>query len=221
MTVNIEISENLSALRDGELSGKAAESMLMRLHGDQNLQREWKTYHLIGDLLKHNLDAPDASGIMARVSESLKDDPAMIAIPKAVPRVSNHTEKNLQSFRRGGWVMPAFGAAIAASLVAVMLVMPEFTQDPLDLNHSMASNTPSLIKFEDIKPVALSEIASLPATGRAQFETISVSGARWKNLVKGSPLERKLNGYLVDHGEFGSLIGVASYTTFVSYDEKP
>ena len=77
-------------------------------------------------------------------------------------------------------------------------------------------------------PVAAVERASVrspagqAATAQTDaVQTVSLSGTRWKNLDRGSPVESKLNGYLVDHGEFASPMGggrVGPYATFVSYD---
>ena len=216
MTAEIEIKEKLSAMNDGELDGAEAEALLLQILGDPDLQADWERYHFIGNLLNGNSTAPDASGIMARVSERLKDEPAIIAAPRPpTPSTRQPQANNAASARRSSWFLPAMGTALAASLAAAAVVLlPGLTDSEVP---QIASNPPAVINLNDIEPVALSEIASQ----NVKVETVSVSGTRWKNLVKGSPVERKLNGYLVDHGEFGSPMGVGSYATFVSYDEEP
>jgi sigma-E factor negative regulatory protein RseA len=101
------------------------------------------------------------------------------------------------------WVRSLAGAGLAASVAALAVITaPHF----LDSNPG------------DAMQIAATENAVTSPYSEQR-------GTRWKNL-KQPEVESKLNGYLVEHGEYaspGGISGVVPYATFVGYDaaKKP
>jgi len=101
----------------------------------------------------------------------------------------------------GGWLIAASGFALAASVASMAIYL-----------------APRYLSSTGDEPLTMGgvEIAAAPAAGR---KSPSVRGTRWETV--NPEIERKLNRYLVNHGEFASGNGVnrvVPYATFVSYD---
>ena len=98
------MKQEISALMDGELFEDEAEGLLDRARRDPAAQKDWETYHLIGDVLRQ----PEHihCGLSARVRKRMQDEPTVLA-------------------PRGGAVKQkarAFALSAAASLLAVGVV---------------------------------------------------------------------------------------------------
>jgi sigma-E factor negative regulatory protein RseA len=187
-----EMKEKISVLLDGQLTGEEGESAIDHLKESEALRRSWDRYHLIGDVMRGEGVRISAGGVAGEVSRRLQEEPAIVAIPQ------RRDSKTGIASQRIGWMRPAAGAAIAASVAAAVV----FT-------------FPQVGDFSDGQPV---QVASAPAPVSYKER----NGTRWKNLA-GSKVESKLNRYLVDHSEFasqGGITGVHPYTSFVSYDSS-
>jgi sigma-E factor negative regulatory protein RseA len=185
-----KIYEQVSALLDNELSSREATEILDRLRESDELQTQWDRFHLIGDVMRGETTQISASQTVARVRESLKSEPAMIAAPRVKTML----------LQGPLWIRSLAGAGLAASVAALAVITaPHF----LD-------STPG---------EAMQLAATAPVTSSPYSEP---RGTRWKNL-KQPEVESKLNGYLVEHGEYaypGGIGGVVPYATFVGYDAK-
>ena len=97
------MKQNISILMDGELFEDEAASALDQLKRHREAQEEWKTYHLIRDVLRH----PDhvRTNISASMQERLQAEPTVLA-PR---RVGTHKVK-------------LFALSAAASVLALTLV---------------------------------------------------------------------------------------------------
>ncbi|TAJ76519.1 MAG: anti-sigma factor [Gallionellaceae bacterium] len=97
------MKHDISALMDGELFEDEAVALLNKLKKDTHSQREWQTYHLIGDALRQ----PDHVGkdISAAFRERLQAEPTVFA-----PR------------RRATQRARYFAFSAAASVMALALV---------------------------------------------------------------------------------------------------
>lgn len=98
------MSEQLSALMDGELDAEDSGFELTRLRGEA-ARRTWHDYHLIGDALRG--DAQLACDLTARVMEALIDEPVVLAPPR-------------RSLERQGMLQRSL--AVAASVAGVAVV---------------------------------------------------------------------------------------------------
>lgn len=121
-----EISEQISALVDDELTDLERPLLLGRLQRNAELRARMGRYQLIGDVIRGGVTQASGLGIAARVQEALANDTATEdAAVMAAPQVTT----------RSFW-KPAVGFAIAASvaLVAVLSLQnlqpstPETTQ---------------------------------------------------------------------------------------------
>src|SRR5262245_22197420 len=99
------MKENISALMDGELQGRAAEDAIEELRRGGEALETWRVYQLIGDTLR---DTPPLSeGFTQRFSARLDQEPAVLA------------PNRMRSEPRRWFALPA---AMAASLSAIGLV---------------------------------------------------------------------------------------------------
>jgi sigma-E factor negative regulatory protein RseA len=95
------MKERISAFMDGELDDKAAGQMIDALARDREALDTWRTYHLIGDVLRAS--RPLSEAFTGRVSRQLAGEPTVIAPGRLQPQ-------------------PRTWYALAASLAAVALV---------------------------------------------------------------------------------------------------
>ncbi len=99
------MKENISALMDGELDGRAAAATIDALRRDPAALEAWRAYHLVGDALR---DTPALSpDFAARVAARLAGEPTVLAPGR------------LRPVQRRWLSMPA---AAAASVAGVALV---------------------------------------------------------------------------------------------------
>ncbi len=209
------IRERLSALADDELEQAEAEALLLLLLDDAGLRQEWEQLHRVRDLLHGEVFLIDASTIALQVHQRLITEPTLVARPAPPPM---RVQRPRRSLTRQRWLLPTLGAlggALAASLATAVLLLPGSRLPDLQSGAQVVEQYPTppggSVARHSSPPTAS------PAAGVA---TVSLSSNRWKNLAEGSPVERKLNDYLVDHGQIASPMGVVRvgpYATFVSY----
>jgi len=105
-----ETREHLSCLVDGEINRETGRFLIRRLGADEELRATWTRYHLVRDCLRHQDGGIAEEDLCARVSQALENE-----------------APGKHSWRLGtGWLKPAAGLAIAASvaLMAVVTVGP-------------------------------------------------------------------------------------------------
>lgn len=84
------IREQISALADGNLEHEAASNVLGAISTDEQLMSTWRTYHLIGDVLRSGSHAPCSGtpAFMARFQEKLAaEKPLYASVPGPTPHV--------------------------------------------------------------------------------------------------------------------------------------
>jgi sigma-E factor negative regulatory protein RseA len=110
--------EQLSALVDGELGADETRALLNELESDPEIRGHWERYHLIGEALRGALPEQMDTGLAARVSAALEDEPALLA------------PANLRLGRLNPYLKQAAGMAIAAGVaVAAVLVVPVLVRE--------------------------------------------------------------------------------------------
>ncbi|TMH44345.1 MAG: anti-sigma 24 factor [Betaproteobacteria bacterium] len=125
------MKENISALMDGELEGRAADETFDLLRRDGEAADNWRLYHLMSDAIRGQRRLVSA-GFVERVAARLATEPAVLA-PGALP---------------GRTPLQRFALAAAASLAAVALVgwlafaPPPKSQPPLAQAQPPAAGAP-------------------------------------------------------------------------------
>lgn len=108
------MTERVSALMDGELSGDSAGREASLLRTDDEARRAWNTYHLIGDALRGDLHREYDHEIMARLAA----EPVVLAPQR---RQLWRNSDNQASGR--DWRFVRYGLSAAASVAGVALVV--------------------------------------------------------------------------------------------------
>jgi sigma-E factor negative regulatory protein RseA len=98
------MNERVSVLMDGELDDKSAAAAIQSLANEREARDVWRTYHLIGDLMRGS--APLSDDFSARIAWKLAEQPTVLAPGRIKPEP-----------RR--WFT---ASAVAASFAAVALV---------------------------------------------------------------------------------------------------
>ncbi|CAN5900944.1 hypothetical protein BH11PSE13_BH11PSE13_02070 [soil metagenome] len=119
------ILEQISALADGQLRGEEFAAVVSRLAVDEELRATWRSYHLVGDVLRAGARAPcsDSTMFLARFQQRLSNEnpiavtrPAQVPLALPIPiqmQISNRIEAaNEPVFR---WKLVAGAASLAAA----------------------------------------------------------------------------------------------------------
>lgn len=186
-------NEQLSALVDDEYDDNA--DMIDRLIKDQALQDTWSRYHLIGDCLRGNLSDNLSNDVSERVSQSLQDEPTVLAPQK----------------RKSFNIKPVAGFAIAAS-VAMMAVFGVQKGNEVNTSVPGASIASNEVKTTISQPQTLNfpEPQVLPAAVK-QSDTPDLMA------------NKRLNNYLMNHNEYrsnGSINGILPYVRIVTIESQ-
>ena len=124
MNQTMTVREQVSALADGHLQGADVARAIEAVCTDDEAQRAWSAYHLVGDVLRTGAHSPcqDGNAFLARFQQRLAAEPvavAPLAAPAAAPVAIAVRHKadaaNEPVFR---WKL----VAGAASLVAVAAI---------------------------------------------------------------------------------------------------
>ena len=150
--MNDQTKEHISSLMDGEISRETSRFLVRRLGSDEELCETWARYHLVRDCLRHQEGTFSADDLCSRVSRALEDEPQI-----SVRRFSV------------GWLKPAAGLAIAASvaLMAVLSVDPgSSVTQPLPGGVADAQPLESFTSPRGIAPGTVTQQASLSGNSK-------------------------------------------------------
>jgi sigma-E factor negative regulatory protein RseA len=111
--MNDEINGQLSALMDGELAAEEIEAVLQAFKVEEQVRRQWASYHLIRDSLQGHLPEVSLCDLAREVSQALEQEPTFLV---AAPPGAEVAQRLPQ-----GWKYAA-GLALAASLSAVTVL---------------------------------------------------------------------------------------------------
>ena len=176
-----ETREHISCLMDGEISREASRFLVRRLGADDELSATWARYHIVRDCLRHQEGGFASDDLCNRVSQALENE----APQKPARRLPL------------GWLKPAAGTAIAASiaLMAVILVGPG--------NPGIPQTDGSLVENGNAEQFTSPQsLAPVPVSRQ-----VSLSG--------GPPGDRKMNSYLLRHYQASGSTGVRGFVAFV------
>lgn len=186
-----EKHEALSALVDGELSPNDGQRLLDQVLEEVSLKRRWRTYHLIGDVMrKHVIDQKGLNGPI---------DDANAVTPK--PNIAGGKIAGLH---------PLAGLALAAS-VALVAVLGIFALNDTGKAPVEVAQTSTRIQV----PVPA---GSEPVSVVAGAVGIDLARMTWNDATPA--VTNRLNGYLLTHNEHLSngMRGMLPYARIVAYD---
>ncbi len=176
-----ETREHISCLMDGEISREASRFLVRRLGADDELCATWARYHMVRDCLRHQDGGFAGDDLCNRVSQALENE----APRKASRKLSL------------GWLKPAAGAAIAASVALMAVVMvgpgnPGIPQPDGNLVDNVAAE--QFTSPQSLAPAPISR-------------QVSLSG--------GTQGDRRMNSYLLRHYQASGSTGVRGFVAFV------
>lgn len=175
------MNDKISALMDNELGRREAFKMLDIIEKDLQEQQRWSRYHLYGAVMREELPSAIAPDFHERVAAVIAQEPVQLA-PAA-----------MQVDR--SWRKPAFGLAVAASLLAVVIIVQKpFSTGPGPAPVSVAKHTP----------------ATIPQVG----SQLIVANRNNENV------RERINRLLVEHNEYNpasDMTGMMPYARFVDY----
>lgn len=195
--------ERMSALADGALDTHAVASACALWRADPDARATWHAYHLIGDVLRSDDLAHDAStdaSFMQTLRTRLADEPTVLA-PQPLPQPELDPAAAVSApLRNGrwGWLAPS---AVAAGFVAVagVLMITRAPDNAASAGPGIASLTPTAA------PAMSSASALLPAVPvSGDIQALAGNGQFMRDV--------QLDRYLAAHKQFAgsSALGVPS-----------
>lgn len=124
------MSNQISALMDGELDAVEADSLLIAIRKNQALRQNWDDYHLIGDVLRQS--TVTSSDLADKIAACLKNEPTILAPHKSAPRKREYI----------AWSAAASFAAVAiVALASLKFSATSENHDALSAQSNSAINT--------------------------------------------------------------------------------
>ena len=173
------MNEKISALLDNELGRTESLKVFDAIKKDPQGQQSWQRYQLYGAVIREEVPSPISHTFHERVARELANEPVRLA-----PAVKQNDRS---------WQKPAFGLAIAASLLAIVVVV----QKPFVANST---------------PVSVATTAAVPAP-QAEDRLI-VANSKNENV------RERINRLLVGLNEYNpasDMTGMMPYSRFVSF----
>ncbi len=200
--------ESLSALIDDWRGDDADLAELDRLLGDVNERARWQRYQLIGEAMRHELpqrmQVDFSASVMARIEQEGLQPEGTEARSQAAPTRST----------AGGWwaslMRPVAGLSVAVAVAFVAVTSLTETPSPTgDSGQVVASAdaTPSDPRIEQLTNLPVLAPSVKVSAGSQTPSNRAVE--RLQVRRDQAAVQRKLNGYLVDHNQYaGSLQGI-------------
>jgi len=174
------MNEKISALMDDELERAEGMKLLGELRQDVVAREQWRRYHLYAAAMREELPSTLDVDFHERVAAELKKEPVQLS-PASLPKDNS-------------WRVPAIGLAVAASLLAVVVMV----QKP----------------FTGTEQASLSVAAVSPdAARRSDGQIIRINH-------NNEDVRERINRLLVEHNEYNpasDMTGMMPYARFVSF----
>ena len=186
-----DLDDKLSFLLDDH-PGENAGANLDEVIADVNLQYRARRYHMIGEVMRHELpraiDTSFHSNVMARIHD---ENPQQAAQPVTETPATN------ASILSWAPLKPFAGLTVAASvaIVTVALWAP--------LKQGTGQNDDGLVSADQQKIEQLAR-QQIPGGVVTALTSVQPSGMRWKVERESPGLQQKLNAYLVTHTEYSN-----------------
>ena len=138
--------EEISALMDGELEDREAQTTMARLKSDAEFRSRWDDFHLVRDAL--NGEPILSSGFSERLAKRLAEEPTVLAPRRLLPRT-----------RRAVTYAMSAAASIAAAVLVLSVAGPFGTDKP-----NLVATVPAKAVVEASQPQP--QLVSAPSDGR-------------------------------------------------------
>lgn len=199
--MNEHQAEQLSALLDGELGPAQTDQVARQLAtADREVLETFGRYRLIGDTMRGEADIV-AVDIAERVRSRLADEPTVLAPRRRLP----------------GWMRPAAGVAIAASVAAAaVFVAPQLVQAPPGAGDGGIQQLVQVTAPAIAPTLVAGGPAALPTAERSRTPV-----GNWRAL--NDDVQQRLNRLVIEHQEFGGRSGIngpVPHIGLVSYDQR-
>jgi len=186
-----DLDDKLSFLLDDH-PGENADVNLDEVIADVNLQYRMRRYHMIGEVMRHELpqeiDTSFHGSVMARIHDENQQQSA------GQPVTEKPARKTILS-----WITlkPFAGLAVAASVAIVTVALWQ------PLNQGSGQNDDSLVSLDQqkIQQLAKQQVQGGVVTASTKVQPL---GMRWKVERETPGLQQKLNAYLVTHTEYSN-----------------
>ncbi len=113
------MKSKISAFMDGELLKQDSTNIIKQLNDDNDLREDWKTYHLIGDALRHSSRL--STDLSQSINRKLKTEPIIL-----IPNTTNNRQR--EKFK----VLVFSVAASVIAMISAWLFMynPSYSPQP-------------------------------------------------------------------------------------------
>jgi sigma-E factor negative regulatory protein RseA len=184
--------EQVSAIVDDELDS-GSQSVIDDLLKTPSLKASWARYHLISDSLQHNMPEAIDTGLAARISASIQDEPTILA-----PRPTSNSTL----------IKPVAGFAIAASVAAMAIlgIQQNREEGPGIQEQAVVSFTPR---------------ATVNSTANQQTALNTPTEAQLRQVKANT--NARLNSYLVNYNEHrknSGFQGMLPYVRTVTFENN-
>lgn len=139
------MKSKVSALMDGELDKQDASNIIETLRRDDELQDEWKTYHLVGDALRQSSRL--SMNMSSSVSQKLKTEPTVL-FPNNTSSIPKQQKHKVFAF--------SMAASVVALISAWMIMHNSSYESPQSIVAENSNQDSSLT----VVPVMVSSPAS-------------------------------------------------------------
>jgi sigma-E factor negative regulatory protein RseA len=185
--MNKESREHISSLMDGEISRETGRFVVRRLGADQELSATWARYHLVRDCLRHQEGGLAHDDLAGRIRRTIERE-------ALAPRSRRWTP---------GWVRPAAGLAIAASVALMAIVAVGPGDQTIPAPGSEVAERGALQSF-----TSPNGLTPAPATQQA-------------SLLGGAASSSRMNAYLLRHYQATGATGGKGFVSFVPIVVRP
>jgi sigma-E factor negative regulatory protein RseA len=111
--------ESLSALMDGEADELEMRRVLNQLEKDDELAASWKSYHLMGSLMRD--ESFDSIDLTLGINKALDGEDTINQGPVTSTPIQSHESGDLKT-SRAAWYKPLTSVAVAASVTFAVLI---------------------------------------------------------------------------------------------------
>jgi sigma-E factor negative regulatory protein RseA len=187
--MNEELDSQLSAMFDDELPAQQCELLARRLARDENLKARWGRYAAIGAAIRKEQGVRMDTQLARRISAAIADEPPLVTEPAG-------TRKDFANPAVRRWVQPVVGAALAASVAAVAILVLR-AQSPLG---PPIGGDPQYVTQSDASPDS-SLVSTVANTGTTEPDSYTVPQSVEPPSIVPSA---ELANYVVAHSEFST-----------------
>ncbi|MBT8435041.1 MAG: sigma-E factor negative regulatory protein [Gammaproteobacteria bacterium] len=187
-----DIDEKLSFLLDDH-PGAHAGANLDEVIADVNLQYRARRYHMIGEVMRHELPRAIDTGFHSNVMARIHDESPQQTATQAATE-SPATKASVLSWIK---LKPFAGLAVAVSVAAVTVALWQ------PLKQGTGQNDDSLVSADQQKIEQLAR-QKIPGGVVTASTSLQSPGMRWKIERESPGLQQKLNAYLVTHTEYSN-----------------